>query len=178
MDQVLARLQQATAHLDPPYAVVDLESLRANAVDLARRADGVPIRIASKSVRCRAVVTDTLAREGFAGIMAYSLREAIWLADHGATDILLGYPTADAGALAQLDEERAGRIVLMVDSPGHLDLIREHSPVRLGSASTSTRRCGSGRSTSASAAPRCTRSTRPAQPRRPSGPIPPSRWWV
>ncbi|KXF54982.1 alanine racemase, partial [Rhodococcus sp. SC4] len=62
---------------------------------------------------------------GFRGIMAYSLREAIWLARHGADDILMGYPTADRGALAELaaDPELLNRITLMVDSDDHLDFV-------------------------------------------------------
>src|SRR3954465_5732001 len=47
------RLDRATADLDPPFAVVDLDALDANADDLVRRAAGKPIRGASKSVRSR-----------------------------------------------------------------------------------------------------------------------------
>jgi D-serine deaminase-like pyridoxal phosphate-dependent protein len=47
-----ARLEAALADVEPPFAVVDLDALRANAADLARRAAGKPIRVASKSVRC------------------------------------------------------------------------------------------------------------------------------
>ena len=129
MDQGIARLQAATADLDPPYAVIDLDALQQNAGDLVRRAAGVPIRLASKSIRCRTVLDDTLARPGFRGAMAYSLREAIWLAAQGHDDILIGYPTADLGALARLDEETVARIVLMVDGPEQLAMIRDHAPV-------------------------------------------------
>ncbi len=133
MEQGIARLQAATADLEPPFAVVDLEALRANTDDLARRAAGVPIRVASKSVRCRAILDRTLDRPEFAGLMAYALREAGWLAGQGHDDVLVGYPSADAGAIAALDDELAARIVLMVDSPEHLELIRAHArvPVRV-----------------------------------------------
>ena len=131
MEQRIEALQSATADLDPPFAVVDLTALRANAADLVRRADGVRIRVASKSVRCRAVLDEALSIDGFSGIMAYSLREASWLAREGTTDILLGYPSVDAGALADLDEQAAARIVLMVDGPDHVDLVRRHCPVPL-----------------------------------------------
>ena len=50
------RLDRATSHLDPPLAVLDLAALQANAADLVRRAAGKPIRLASKSVRCRTVL--------------------------------------------------------------------------------------------------------------------------
>ncbi|MCA2206221.1 amino acid deaminase/aldolase [Nocardia rosealba] len=127
----LHHLHDATADLDPPLAALDLSRLDANAADLRRRANGVAIRVASKSVRCRAVLervlgTDLTAADGFAGIMAYSLREAIWLARLGARDILLGYPTLDRAALAEL----AGAptllrsITLMIDDVAQLELAR------------------------------------------------------
>src|SRR3954453_14880659 len=74
-----ARLDDATADLDPPLAVLDLDALDANAAALARRAAGKPIRVASKSVRNRGVLRRVLARPGFAGVLAYSLPGARWL---------------------------------------------------------------------------------------------------
>jgi D-serine deaminase-like pyridoxal phosphate-dependent protein len=121
----LDRLTAATADLDPPLAALDLAALQANAADLVRRAAGKPVRIASKSVRCRWVLDTVLAGSGFAGIMAYSLREAIWLVRHGVTDVLMGYPTVDRGALAELAADRTlvAAITLMIDEPEHLTLI-------------------------------------------------------
>ena len=69
------------AGLDAPIAVVDLEAFDANALDMVRRAGGTPIRVASKSVRCRELLRRVLAVPGYAGVLAYSLREALWLAD-------------------------------------------------------------------------------------------------
>ena len=51
-----ARLDGATAGLDPPFAVVDLDAFDTNAGDLLRRAGGTPVRLASKSVRCRELI--------------------------------------------------------------------------------------------------------------------------
>jgi D-serine deaminase-like pyridoxal phosphate-dependent protein len=67
------RLNAATAGLDAPFAVVDLAAFDANATDLVRRAGGRPIRVASKSVRCRALVRRVLAQPGFQGVLAYTL---------------------------------------------------------------------------------------------------------
>ncbi|NKY55432.1 alanine racemase [Nocardia flavorosea] len=127
----IAHLHAATADLDPPLAAVDLTVLRANAADLVRRAGGRPLRVASKSVRCRAVLAEVLGPEltaagGFAGIMSYSLAEALWLVRCGARDVLLGYPTADRAALAELagDKTALEAITLMVDDTTQLDLIR------------------------------------------------------
>ena len=115
-----------TADLEPPYAVVDLAAFRRNADDLVRRASGTPIRIASKSVRCRALITEALQRPGFHGVMAYSLPEALWLARNGVDDILMGYPTVHRAALRELagDADAAARITLMIDDVQHLEFIK------------------------------------------------------
>ena len=69
-----------------PMVVVDLDAFDANAADLARRAAGKPVRVASKSLRVPALVERALATPGFAGVLAYSLREALWLVREGVTD--------------------------------------------------------------------------------------------
>ncbi|HVU93379.1 MAG TPA: amino acid deaminase/aldolase [Jatrophihabitans sp.] len=110
--------------MDLPLAALDLSALRANAADLVRRAGGTPVRVASKSVRCRWVLDTVLASPGFAGVMAYSLREAIWLVRGGVSDVLLGYPSVDRGALHELGTDPAllEAITLMVDDVAQLDL--------------------------------------------------------
>ncbi|MFD7922792.1 amino acid deaminase/aldolase [Streptomyces sp. NPDC059740] len=120
-----ARLERATAHLDAPLAVVDLEAFDANAADLVRRAGGKPIRVASKSVRCRALLERVLAREGFAGVMAFTLGEALWLARAGVTDVLVAYPSVDRAGYAELaaDPRLAATVTVMVDDVRQLDLI-------------------------------------------------------
>ncbi|MFD1811622.1 amino acid deaminase/aldolase [Rhodococcus gannanensis] len=138
-DAVVARLDAATTALDGPFAALDLQSLDANAADLARRAAGTKIRVASKSVRVRAVLERVLGSGltgsgayadpdgagAFQGIMAYSLREAIWLVRAGARDVLMGYPTVDRAALAELvaDSVLRDSITLMVDGDGQLDVV-------------------------------------------------------
>jgi D-serine deaminase-like pyridoxal phosphate-dependent protein len=118
----VARLSAATAHLDPPLAALDLAALRLNAQDLVRRAGGRPIRVASKSVRCRWVLDVVLSTPGFAGVLAYSLREALWLAEGGVADVVVGYPTVDRAALARLAPLR-DRVTLVVDDVAQLDLL-------------------------------------------------------
>ncbi|MEW2139370.1 amino acid deaminase/aldolase [Streptomyces sp. NPDC005409] len=120
-----ARYDRATAHLDAPLAVVDLDAFDANADDLVRRAGGKPVRVASKSVRCRALLERVLARPGFAGIMSYTLAESLWLARSGFDDVLLAYPSADRGGFGELasDAKLAGAVTVMVDDPAQLDLI-------------------------------------------------------
>ncbi|WP_020416301.1 amino acid deaminase/aldolase [Amycolatopsis sp. ATCC 39116] len=129
----------ATKDLDPPLAVVDLAAFDANAADLVKRAAGLPIRLVSKSVRCRYLIERALATPGFAGLMCYSLAEALWHAGLGTSDdILVAYPTADFGALRALaaDERARAAITIVVDSAEHLDLVdaalgHDHPEIRV-----------------------------------------------
>jgi len=121
-----ARYDQATADLDPPFALVDLAAFDSNAGDLVRRSGGVPIRVVSKSLRCRHLIERALAQPGYRGVMCYSLAEAIWLHSIGLSDdLLVAYPTADRSALRALAADEAARqhITVTVDSAGHLDFI-------------------------------------------------------
>jgi D-serine deaminase-like pyridoxal phosphate-dependent protein len=122
-------LEAATAHLEPPFAVVDLGAFAANARSLVARASGKPIRVASKSVRCRSLTSAVLGLDGFAGVLALTLAEALWLAeDHD--DVVVGYPSVDAGSLRRLaaDPVLAARVTLMVDSVEQLDLVERVAP--------------------------------------------------
>ena len=122
-------LTAATQHLDAPVGVIHRGALRHNAQDMVRRAAGRPIRIASKSVRVRSVVEALLQQPGYRGVLAYTLAEALWLADT-VDDIVVGYPTAERGGIRRLgtDPESASRITLMVDSPQQLDLVDDVLP--------------------------------------------------
>ncbi|HEV2241922.1 MAG TPA: amino acid deaminase/aldolase [Streptosporangiaceae bacterium] len=139
----LERYNAATAHLEPPFAVVDLTAMRANAEAMTRRAAGKPIRLASKSVRCRELIGQVLRMDGFRGILAFTLPEALWLASRGACDdIVVAYPTADHTALARLagDPAAAAAITVMVDCLEHLDMIEKAAasavPASTGPATT------------------------------------------
>src|SRR6478672_2552960 len=114
--------------IEAPFAFVDLDAMWENAARMIARSAEKPIRVASKSVRCRALLERILDRdERFRGLMTFTLPETLWLAEHSFEDLLLAYPTTDAGALEELalrsvaNSERAP--VVTVDSPAHLDLI-------------------------------------------------------
>ncbi|SEP70738.1 amino acid deaminase/aldolase [Lentzea albida] len=120
------RLDAATKDLDPPFAIVDLDAFDHNAADLARRAAGHPIRVASKSIRVRELVSRALERPGYAGVMCYSLAEALWLSEQNVSeDLLVAYPTADRASLQKLaaNETARQRVTIMVDSLEHLDFV-------------------------------------------------------
>jgi D-serine deaminase-like pyridoxal phosphate-dependent protein len=117
-------LTAATADREPPVAVIGFEALAWNARSMLQRSGGMPIRVASKSIRVRAVLDAVLALPGYHGVLAYTLPEALWLAET-IDDVVVGYPSVDREAIRMLaaDERRASRVTLMVDSVAHLDLI-------------------------------------------------------
>lgn len=131
-------MNAATAHLDPPFATLDAQALSWNAADMTRRAASKPLRIATKSIRVRAVIESLLSQEGFNGVLAFTLPEAVWLAER-IDDVVVGYPTVHREALRRIatDDRLAGRITVMVDSVKHLDAIdavigpRERASIRV-----------------------------------------------
>lgn len=117
----------ATSGLRTPLVAVDLDAFDANADDLVRRAGGIPIRVASKSLRCRALLDRVLARPGFAGVMAYAVPEAVWLARAGVADVFVAYPSVDSEALREVavDDRLRAEVTLTIDSVEHVRWLRE-----------------------------------------------------
>ena len=140
-EQSHAHYEDVFGEVEAPFAFVDLDALWQNADDMLRRAGGKPIRVATKSVRCRPLLERILDRDDrFRGLLTYTLPETLWLAESGLEDLLVAYPTADFDALADLAVRSAanptGAPVLMVDSPEHLDMVESvlgsgAGPVRL-----------------------------------------------
>src|SRR4051794_3607239 len=123
-ERTYEELERIFEAVDAPFAFVDLDAMWSNAGEMLARAEGTPIRVASKSVRCRTLLGRILERDGFRGLMTFTLPESLWLHEHGFDDLLLAYPTADRAALALLRRvEDDGAPILMVDSVEQLDLI-------------------------------------------------------
>ncbi|HXR30064.1 MAG TPA: amino acid deaminase/aldolase [Solirubrobacterales bacterium] len=123
-----AELEQIFEELEAPFAFVDLDAMWDNAEAMLGRAGDKPIRVASKSLRCRAILERVLRRdERFAGLMTFTLPETLWLAETGFENLLLAYPTADTAALGELAlrsvANPAGAPIVMVDCVEHLEAI-------------------------------------------------------
>jgi D-serine deaminase-like pyridoxal phosphate-dependent protein len=139
--QTHERYEQVFAQVEAPFAFVDLDAMWANAAAMLDRAGGKPVRVASKSVRCRALLEAILRRdERFAGLMTFTLPETLWLAEQGFENLLLAYPTADSEALGELAlrsvANPAEAPVVMVDCVEHLELVEsvlgaDAAPVRV-----------------------------------------------
>ncbi|HEX3240815.1 MAG TPA: amino acid deaminase/aldolase [Solirubrobacterales bacterium] len=122
------RYERIFAEVEAPFAFVDLDAMWANADAMLERAGGKPIRVATKSIRCRALLEEILRRDqGFSGLMTYTLAETLWLAEQGFENLLLAYPTTDSESMGELAlrsvASPAGAPIVMVDCPQHLDAI-------------------------------------------------------
>jgi D-serine deaminase-like pyridoxal phosphate-dependent protein len=120
--------EQIFAEVEAPFAFVDLDAMASNAAEMLGRAGDKPIRVASKSLRCRTLQERILRSDDrFDGQLTFTLPETLWLAEHGFENLLLAYPTADTEALGELALRSAanpeGAPIVMVDCTEHLDAI-------------------------------------------------------
>lgn len=101
-----------------PVGVIDLAAFDYNAAQMPTRAGGLPIRVASKSIRSVAALRRALEHEGYRGILAYSVPEALHLVGEGFRDIVVAYPSVNRKALRELAADDTAReaITIMVDS--------------------------------------------------------------
>src|SRR5579884_1712471 len=111
-----------------PLAYVDLDLLDQNIRLIASRAGGKRIRLASKSLRSVAILRRILAADNcFQGIMCFTVHEAIYLAEQGFDDLLIGYPAwheQDIEAVARV-VATGTQITLMIDSLAHVEQIEK-----------------------------------------------------
>lgn len=119
---------QATKNTPAPFGILDWAALSANTWDILERANGVPVRIATKSLRVPGVLQALLQRSEFSGLMSFTVPEAIHLVRSGISDdVLVAYPSTNVPALRQLidDPDLRRCITLMVDHPGQLGMLTE-----------------------------------------------------
>lgn len=112
-----------------PIAVLDEDLLLENIEAILKKTEGVKIRIASKSIRSIPVLKRIISvkPQAFSGIMAFTLEEAIFLAENGFNDILLGYPSVQKENLKQIGEKlkKGVQITLMIDLVEHIQAIQK-----------------------------------------------------
>lgn len=122
-------LNQATMACRAPVVAIQVDALLSNAHDMVRRAGGLPIRVATKSIRVRSILDAVLALPGYDGLLAFSLTEAVWLAE-AFDNIVVAYPSVDRHAIQALvtSEEAAKHVTIMIDSVEHLDAVDAVAP--------------------------------------------------
>ena len=107
-----------------PLAFVDLDAFDQNVRDIARRATGRPIRVASKSLRSVALIERVLASDPiYRGILCFSTNEAVFLSERGLDDLVVAYPTTQARSIASVCQQltKGKLITLMVDCPEQVE---------------------------------------------------------
>ena len=123
-----AYFRDALAGESLPAALVELDLFEANLRHLLARSGDLPLRIASKSVRCTALLRHALAFDARCqGLMCFHAREACALAEAGFDDLLVAYPTLQTADIQAVCRQVATgkRMLLMVDSPEQVKLVAD-----------------------------------------------------
>jgi len=118
----------AFAGIPMPFAFLDLDLLAENTKDLLAASGGKAVRIATKSLRSVDVLRHIMASSGqFCGVMSYTAEEALFLAERGIRDVLIGYPVYDRSSIEAIARKAAEghSITLMVDTLAHVERIEQ-----------------------------------------------------
>jgi D-serine deaminase-like pyridoxal phosphate-dependent protein len=123
-----ARYRRALAGHRLPAAVVDVDAFDRNVDRLVAplQATSKRLRIATKSLRCPALVRRVVARTGerAIGLMTYTAAETAWWAAQGERDLLLAYPTVQRADLDDLVRaNRDARAAVVVDDAAQVAAI-------------------------------------------------------
>lgn len=111
-----------------PAAFVDVDLLEANINAIKERAGSKLVRIASKSIRCIAVLQKILDfGKPYRGIMTYTANEALFLSQHGFDNLLVAYPRWHIKELEGVAKavSQGSNIVLMVDDLAHINRLND-----------------------------------------------------
>ena len=128
-DRDYQRYRRLIAGRRLPLALVDLDRFDANIAYVAatQAHTGKKIRVASKSIRCVELLKRIFDKggSGYQGILAFSVEEAAFLADHGFNDLIVAYPTVQPSDLALLVDLtcRGVQVSQMVDCQAHLEAL-------------------------------------------------------
>ncbi len=106
-----------------PFAFVNLDLFQQNVEEVAARAADKQIRVATKSVRSVAMLRHLKASSlPLSGWMCFTAQEALYLAEQGFDELLLGYPIWHPDAIQSVARAIGDgrRITLMLDSVDHV----------------------------------------------------------
>lgn len=107
-----------------PFAYLDLDLLNENIRQIKLRTGWKQVRLASKSLRSVAVIRRILDADAcFQGLMCFTAQEAVYMAEQGFDDLLIGYPCWHEEDIAAVARATAGgaHITLMIDSIAHVE---------------------------------------------------------
>lgn len=108
----------AYKHLTRPFAAIDLDAIDQNIEFINQEAQGKKIRIATKSIRSKSLLTYIAERlDNHYGWMTFTLTETVALLRDGFDNILIGYPQMENAPLEEVSQfiNEGRSIVFMVD---------------------------------------------------------------
>lgn len=112
----------AIDQLPLPLAVADLDVIEKNADELIVRAGELPIRMATKSLRCVSIIKHLLQyNRRLKGLMCYAAEEADYLCANGLDDILIAYPFFQPFRYEMVAQriKEGKKVMVMADHPDH-----------------------------------------------------------
>jgi D-serine deaminase-like pyridoxal phosphate-dependent protein len=132
MSDLYTQYKKALTSVPSPALYLDLDAFEKNIKWALDNSGSKKIRVATKSIRCAALIKKVLeSSPNFQGLMSFTIEESLWLKSLGFKDILMGYPTMDQKNLEALSSDPS-EITLMVDLPEHVHyLAKFNAPFRL-----------------------------------------------
>lgn len=119
--------KNAISTIPKPVLLADIDNFNDNIALTLARNKGKKIRIATKSIRCTYLLQHILAQsQVFQGLMCFTAKEAIFLANKGFDDLLLGYPCVDIADIQEIGNwvKQGKKITFMVDCESHLAILQ------------------------------------------------------
>lgn len=110
--------EKAYAHLQRPFACIDLDALDRNIAFMNNAAKGKQIRIATKSVRSIGLLKYMAERvHHHSGWMTFDLAETSFLLEEGFDNLLIGYPQLEETPMSEIIRyiQKGRTVVFMVD---------------------------------------------------------------
>lgn len=110
--------EKAYAHLQRPFACIDLDALDKNIAFMNNAARGKHIRIATKSVRSTGLLKYMAERvHHHSGWMTFDLTETRFLLDEGFDHFLIGYPQLEEAPMSDIIRyiQKGRTVIFMVD---------------------------------------------------------------
>ncbi|MBK3495229.1 alanine racemase [Viridibacillus sp. YIM B01967] len=120
--------KRAFEHLECPFAWLDLNALDANIDFINQHANGKNIRIATKSIRSKSLLTYISSKlHSFSGWMTFTAEETLYLLEEGHDHFLIGYPVMEPKGGRELAKyvKEGKDITFMVDDVRHIQFLQD-----------------------------------------------------
>ncbi|MGE7918332.1 alanine racemase [Viridibacillus sp. NPDC093762] len=124
----MSTFDRAFEHLECPFAWIDLDALDANIDFINQHKNGKSIRIATKSIRSKDLLTYIASKlPTFSGWMTFTAEETLYLINEGFDHFLIGYPILEPMSTRKLvTHVKGGKdITFMVDDVRQIQFLQD-----------------------------------------------------